>query len=421
MGNSASVNLQTAAEPERSELLGFRVLTISKDSPAAHCGLEVFFDFILSVDDRPIADMDAFFDVIARSESKRIYFTVLSLRTASQRRVACIPQRWSGPGLLGATVGQERVVDAYSEGLRVVQVMKASPADEAGLHPKTDYLVACSRGIFRDISDFEAAMSAASSMSSEILVFSSIDRSLRTVRLPVARPEDERTESVGLSLGQGALDSLPLEKFPVSGSSGLQILRIDANGPLAIDGGLELANWVEPIFTFITLVNGKTLTSREEFRNLLEISESIRLTLWNTRRERSTEISVHPRTNWGDGNAGKLGATVKYYDDMDEVGKYPPGLHVLEILEGSPAHLAGIRAGFDYLLASDSVILYSLQDLETALVTPTREDGVVTLTVFDASTCRQREVQLKPDHHWGGPGCLGCDLGAGAMHRPPTD
>ena len=401
-------------------LTGFRVLTLSPDSPAAHSGLEIFFDFIVAVNDAAVADMDAFLDLINRSENKKISLTVLNIRTATERRVACIPQRWSGPGLLGAALAQERVVDAYSEGLRVVQVLKASPADLAGLNPRTDYLIACSRGIFREVSDFDAAMAANTSGTSAIFVFNSIDKSVRTIHLPVPSTEGDAPPGLGLSLGQGAMDALPLEQIPVTGVSGLQILRINAGGPLASDDTDERRNFIEPIFSFITLVDGRPVASQTAFGDLLASAEaderSLTLTLWNTRLEETKEFTIRPRSDWPDAK-GRLGATVKYLANMDETtGGSCAGLHVLEIFPNSPAADAGLRADSDYLLASADNILYTLSDLEALVNT----DGCeLTLTVFDSVSCTQRQVQIKPNSTWGGKGVLGCDLGFGAVHRVP--
>lgn len=43
----------------------------------------------------------------------------------------------------------------------------------------------------------------------------------------------------------------------------------------------------------------------------------------------------------------------------------------------------------------------------------------VSLLVYNIDRDAVRETSVIPDFEWGGPGCLGCDVASGALHRIP--
>ncbi len=92
--------------------------------------------------------------------------------------------------------------------------------------------------------------------------------------------------------------------------------------------------------------------------------------------------------------------------------------HVLDVIPGSPAALAGFRPFTDYIVGADSVLPES-EDL-FALI-EANVGRPLKLYVYNTESDSCREVTVVPNAEWGGEGSLGCDIGYGYLHRIPSD
>lgn len=136
-------------------LSGYRVMKVFQGSPASRSGLAPFEDFILAVNGALVdADNASLAAVLRANEGKELALVVWNVVDAARRDVALRPVKWNGPGLLGAAVRYEPVAGAADCVHRVLDVLPGSPADDAGLVPRTDYVVGTPAEVFRKEADF---------------------------------------------------------------------------------------------------------------------------------------------------------------------------------------------------------------------------------------------------------------------------
>ena len=117
-------------------IIGYRIVRIDSGSPMSKLNLEPMLNFILYSDQNP-----PFGEFIASNENKKITLTIFNIITRDTREVTLIPKKWTGEGLLGATLRQEEYLLAHTRVLRVLNIYNNSPLSKAGLKPKTDYIL----------------------------------------------------------------------------------------------------------------------------------------------------------------------------------------------------------------------------------------------------------------------------------------
>ena len=93
--------------------------------------------------------------------------------------------------------------------------------------------------------------------------------------------------------------------------------------------------------------------------------------------------------------------------------------HILDVENGSPAHLAGLRAFSDYIIGADSISLAEQDDLFSLV--EAHDGRPLKLFVYNCDTDSCRDVVVTPNSAWGGHGLLGCGIGYGYLHRIPTN
>ncbi|CAO3570894.1 unnamed protein product [Mortierella alpina] len=93
-------------------------------------------------------------------------------------------------------------------------------------------------------------------------------------------------------------------------------------------------------------------------------------------------------------------------------GRYRLGYHVLWVKEGSPAHQAGLRPYFDYIMAVNDTQLNTestmMRDLMEASV-----DKPMVLDVYSTREQALRRIEMVPRRNWSGmeeDGLLGCSI-----------
>lgn len=99
--------------------------------------------------------------------------------------------------------------------------------------------------------------------------------------------------------------------------------------------------------------------------------------------------------------------------------------HVLHVLPGSPAYLAGIMPDEYIVQSQDGLLATGGEDLLSKVLqsqyVKSGDNCEVVLYVYNhESDCvRPVRVILRAGHLWGGRGILGCDVGYGLLHRIP--
>ena len=99
--------------------------------------------------------------------------------------------------------------------------------------------------------------------------------------------------------------------------------------------------------------------------------------------------------------------------------------HVLRVLPGSPAYLAGIMPDEYIIQSQDGLLATGGEDLLGKVLqsqyAKNGDGGEVVLYVYnyDSDCVRPVTIVLKSGALWGGRGILGCDVGYGLLHRIP--
>lgn len=190
------------------EVRGVRVFKVLPGSPAAEAGLEVFFDFILTVNGVRLESQKTFSDAIKLCENGAAKLKVYSCRSHTTREVFVTPRQWGGKGLLGATVSYDSADPADCHGIRVMEVFEGSPAQQAGLAPFTDHMLGMSGVAFREIDDLAAALKQSLNEPLKIAVYNSQSESVREVTV-LANNNWGGAGCIGCGMGTGLLHCIP--------------------------------------------------------------------------------------------------------------------------------------------------------------------------------------------------------------------
>lgn len=92
--------------------------------------------------------------------------------------------------------------------------------------------------------------------------------------------------------------------------------------------------------------------------------------------------------------------------------------HVLDVLEGSPAEMAGLVPYGDWIVGWTGGPLHAERDFYE--VVEEHVDKPLRVYVYSYDFDTLREVVLVPNRQWGGEGLLGCVFGFGLIHRIPV-
>ncbi|KIJ26669.1 hypothetical protein M422DRAFT_38126 [Sphaerobolus stellatus SS14] len=215
----------------------------------------------------------------------------------------------------------------------------------------------------------------------------------------------------------GAGQSQSTDRKP---SRGLHILRVTPSSPASQTD-------LEPFFDFVVGLEGSPFTSDIDASQLEKIVEShenrtLNLLVWNSKTEQTRLVTVTPSRVWSsqDNNAPStsqpslLGLSMRLCEPefaLDIVW------HVLDVLEGSPAEMAGLVPYGDWIVGWSGGPLHSEGDFYE--VVEAHVDKPLRVYVYSYDFDTLREVVLVPNRQWGGEGLLGCVFGFGLIHRIP--
>jgi len=202
MGNSAS--------QEEIDSVGYRVLGVQPNSPAAVAGLVSFFDFIVAADSYPLKVLDQkFVEMIKGHEDKPLPLTIYNIKSETTRDVVITPRRnWGGQGMLGVTIRFDSFWRAEESLVRVLDVVEDSPAELAGLEAEKDYLLGTAEKVFKDTDTLYDEVVKFLDSTIEFYVYNT---SSDEVRVVVVMPTENWTGEgcLGISVGHGYLHRLP--------------------------------------------------------------------------------------------------------------------------------------------------------------------------------------------------------------------
>jgi len=144
--------------------------------------------------------------------------------------------------------------------------------------------------------------------------------------------------------------------------------------------------------------------------------------VYNIKSRRTRLVYITPQANWG--GMGLIGVTIRLDDyalAQDQL------IRVLEIEEGSPAHVAGLEPDTDYLLGTATLSFGSTQILGQVLQASVNVP--LEIYVYSTHTDEVRVVTLLPTKDWGVDddddaiyeerGLLGAEVGVGYLHSFP--
>lgn len=189
---------------------------------------------------------------------------------------------------------------------------------------------------------------------------------------------------------------------------GYRVLGVQPSSPSAQIGLVSF-------FDFIVAANDVELRTFDT--TLVEMikeheDKELLLKVYNCKNNSLRDVVLIPRKWSGE---GMLGVTIRF-DSFFEAEEHL--CHVLEIEKDSPAELAGLQAGTDYLLGTtekvfkDSDILFD--ELNENI------DKPVEFYVYNSETDEVRVVVIMPNANWGGSGILGANVAHGYLHVLPS-
>mmetsp|Transcript_1567 Transcript_1567/g.3664 ORF Transcript_1567/g.3664 Transcript_1567/m.3664 type:complete len:563 (-) Transcript_1567:232-1920(-) len=206
-----------------------------------------------------------------------------------------------------------------------------------------------------------------------------------------------------------------LPEFLQGSPTGYRVLAIQENSPACREG-------IVPFFDFIVEANGAGLQQEDgTFVQTIRAFENkpLTITLFNIKCKQLRQLSFVPRRGWG--GDGLLGLTIKFDSFKDADDKV---IHILDVVQGSPAAEAGLQPHTDYLLGTPYTAFADVDELfdlvsEVAAENEFSKPRGIDVFVYSTATDTVRRIVLTPRSGWGGSGVLGCGIGFGYLHRLP--
>jgi len=187
------------------------------------------------------------------------------------------------------------------------------------------------------------------------------------------------------------------------------VLGVQPNSP-ASDVGLV------SFLDFVVACDGVELRELDStFIDKIKASEDKPLpcTVYNIKSRTERAVMITPTRNWG--GQGMLGVTIRFdtYHKADE-----HLVRVLDVSPGSPAAVAGLVEGTDYLLGTAERVFGDADVLNDECTLSLERS--VEFYVYNVDSDEVRVVAMLPTYSWGGGGCLGASVAHGYLHRLPA-
>lgn len=203
------MGLSQSSEVTEGGTYGYHVHGVQPDSPAQLAGLQPFFDFILSLDNKRLnEENDLLKELLKANVERAVRMQVYSTKTTRLRELEVMPSNmWGGQGLLGASVRFCSYHGANENVWHILDVEASSPAALAELQPHIDYIVGADQ-VLQDSEDFFSLIEAHEGKPLKLLVYNTQTDACREV---VVTPNGAwgGEGSLGCGIGYGYLHRIP--------------------------------------------------------------------------------------------------------------------------------------------------------------------------------------------------------------------
>lgn len=191
---------------------------------------------------------------------------------------------------------------------------------------------------------------------------------------------------------------------------GYRVLGVQPNSPASQIGLVSF-------FDFIVSANGVPLTTLDNtFIELIKNSEDkpLPLKVYNCKCKTVRDLELVPSRSWP--GEGMLGVTIRfdsYHNAEEDI------CHITEVDADSPAELAGLMPGTDYLLGTLEKVFKTPEILYEEL--RTNVNNPVDFYVYNTESDEVRTCVVMPTSDWGGEGLLGANVANGLLHALPAE
>ncbi|XP_023277642.1 Golgi reassembly-stacking protein 1-like isoform X2 [Seriola lalandi dorsalis] len=203
------MGLSQSSEVSEGGTYGYHVHGVQPNSPAEQAGLQPFFDFILSLDNKRLNEENELLKELLKANMERaVKMEVYSTKSTRVRELEVVPSNmWGGQGLLGASVRFCSYQGASENVWHVLDVEASSPAALAGLQPHNDYIVGADQ-VLQDSEDFFSLVEVHEGKPLKLLVYNTQTDGCREV---VVTPNGAwgGEGSLGCGIGYGYLHRIP--------------------------------------------------------------------------------------------------------------------------------------------------------------------------------------------------------------------
>jgi len=195
---------------EQRPKVGYHVLNVYPNSPGKIAGLVSFFDFIVAADGIYFEKDDgAFVEMLKKKLGQEVKITVYNSRSETARELVLVPSdSWGGSGLAGISIRFCSFELAHEFVWHVLDVYQNSPASEAGLVPRTDYIVGTPELLFSDADDFFTLINFNEGKPLPLYVYNCETDEVRLVTI-IPNKNWGGTGSLGCDVGFGILHRIP--------------------------------------------------------------------------------------------------------------------------------------------------------------------------------------------------------------------
>ncbi|EFA75219.1 golgi reassembly stacking protein [Heterostelium album PN500] len=215
----APVSSGTSSKPGQQDLYnrtGYHVLQVQPNSPA--CGrLVPFFDFIVAANQVVFDKEDSrFSDTFKENIEKEVHLIVYNIKSDTTREQVIVPSNtWGGNGLAGISIRYCSWSKTLENVWHILDVYLNSPAHEAGLQTRTDYIVGTPDLIMNEQEDFFTLINNNMYRPIQLYIYSSLSEQVRLVTI-TPNKNWGGSGSLGCDIGYGLLHRIPTKQLMTS-------------------------------------------------------------------------------------------------------------------------------------------------------------------------------------------------------------
>ncbi|GAX11603.1 hypothetical protein FisN_1Lh032 [Fistulifera solaris] len=213
------------------DTIGYRVLGVQPNSPAAKAGLVSFLDFLVGAQGQMLLGSgeglqpgEEYNDVdlpalLNEYKEKPMEFLVYNIKSQQARLVELTPSdQWGGAGLLGVTIRLDNYAGAEDRLVRILTVEPQSPAAIAGLVPFKDFLLGTTHQTLNSSAELATLLRQHEDHVVELYVYNTDSDMVRVVAL-MPTLEWGGKGLLGAEVGTGYLHRLPSSARTTEGTS----------------------------------------------------------------------------------------------------------------------------------------------------------------------------------------------------------